>query len=417
MRLYPILTIPLAILFSAFATTSTMAQPGKDSGADAYKQVTKSTVWIHSERGRRGLATGSGSLVDKDARLVLTNFHVVGNNRRVTVFFPAYKDDKPIPEKKYYVERERTLGITGEVIELDRNADLALVRLERVPLGAPELKLANGSADPGQTVHSVGNPGGSGALWVYTPGKVRQVYQKTWKADLEGRVVTFRAKVVETDSPTNPGDSGGPLVNDKVELVGVTQGGASNAQLISTFVDLSEVKKLLARPDVERLRKKSVGKTATNDPPAPARTTPPVSSDAAKLFSESAWKSFQTASERLYKEKNTDFMIETVATPPKSTVEAVKAMRPSERIAFFRELASSHIKKFQVDGVYILICKSPGFAYVEVTKDALAAFPDGFRKKLEEAMFKAFNNNKFDDGLLAAVKLVSEARGLSEQKK
>lgn len=416
MRLYPVLTIPLAVLFSAFATTDTQAQPGKDAGAEAYKQVTKSTVWIHSDRGRRGLATGSGSLVDKDARLVLTNFHVVGNNKRVTFFFPAYKDDKPIPEKKYYTERERTLGISGDVIELDRNADLALVRLERVPLGAPELKLANGSADPGQTVHSVGNPGGSGALWVYTPGKVRQVYQKTWKADLEGRVVTFRAKVVETDSPTNPGDSGGPLVNDKVELVGVTQGGATNAQLISTFVDLSEVKKLLARPEIERLRKKSDERTATKEPAVPARTGPTVSNDAAKLFSESAWKSFQAASERLHKEKNTDFMIETVATPPKSTVEAVRAMRPNERFTFFQELAASHIKKGQVDGVYILICKSPGFAYVEVTKEAIAAFPEGFRKKLEQAMFKEFNNNKFDDGLKEAVKLVSEARGLTDKK-
>ena len=416
MRLYPVLTIPLAVLFSAFATTSTFAQPSKDAGADAYKQMTKSTVWIHSERGRRGLATGSGSLVDKDARLVLTNFHVVGGNKRVTIFFPAYKDDKAISEKNYYTERERTIGITGEVIELDRNADLALVRLERVPFGAPELKLANGSADPGQTVHSVGNPGGSGALWVYTPGKVRQVYQKTWKADLEGRVVTFRAKIVETDSPTNPGDSGGPLVNDKVELVGVTQGGAVNAQSISTFVDLSEVKKILARPEIEKLRKKSGEKSKSDDPPAPARTGPPVSNDAAKLFGESAWKSFQAASEKLHKEKNTDFMIETVATPPKSTVEAVKAMRPNERLAFFRELASSHIKKGQVDGVYILICKSPGFAYVEVTKEAIAAFPEGFRKKVEDALLKAFKAEKFDDGLNEVVKLVSEARGLTEKK-
>ena len=109
------------------------------------------------------------------------------------------------------------------------------------------MPLAAESPDPGQTVHSLGNPGRSGALWVYTPGKVRQVYSKTWKAKLDDRTHTFEARVIETDSPTNPGDSGGPLVNDKGELVGVTEGGATDAQLLSLFVDLSEVKKLLRR--------------------------------------------------------------------------------------------------------------------------------------------------------------------------
>ena len=53
-----------------------------------------------------------------------------------------------------------------------------------MPDGVPELVLAKASAEPGQSVHSIGNPGGSGALWVYTPGKVRQVYPKKWTAKL-----------------------------------------------------------------------------------------------------------------------------------------------------------------------------------------------------------------------------------------
>ena len=394
-----------------------MAQSSKDTGSDVYKQVTKSMVWIHSDRGRRGLATGSGSLVDKEAKLVVTNYHVVGDNKRVTIYFPAYKDDKPVAEKKYYTEREKTLGISGEVIELEKSIDLAVIRLDRVPYGAVEIKLANGSADPGQSIHSVGNPGGSGALWVYTPGKVRQVYQKTWKADIEGRVTTFRAKVVETDSPTNPGDSGGPLVNDKVELVGVTQGGATNAQLISTFIDISEVKKILSRSEVVKLRKKADEKsTAKVEPNSPPRTGPPASTDTAKLFGEDTWKEFQTASAKLYKEKNTDFAIETFAAPPDSTSEKVKAMTPKERFSFFRNAAITRVKAGRVDGVYILICKSPGFAYVEVTKEAIAAFPDGFRKKVEETLLKSFGKEKFDEGLREVVKMVSEARGLGEKK-
>jgi S1-C subfamily serine protease len=413
MRLRPLLT-GLVLAATAFPA---LAQPGRDNATDVYKQVIKSTVWVHSERGRRGLATGSGSLIDKSARLVLTNFHVVGDNRNVTVFFPSFKDDKAIAEKRYYTERERTLGIPGRVIELDRSVDLAIIQLERVPASAPELKLANGSADPGQSIHSVGNPGGSGALWVYTAGKVRQVYQKTWKADLEGKVVQFRAKVVETDSPTNPGDSGGPLVNDRIELVGVTQGGATNAQLISTFVDLSEVKKLMARPEIARLRKRADERTATKPAETqPARSGPPKSDDAGKLFGEAAWKEFVAASERLNTEKNTDFAIDTVATPPGSSSDKVKAMSPRERLNFFKDVADERVKKGQVDGIYVLICRSPGFAFVEVTPGAVAAFPDGFRKKIEDTLLKSFGEKKFDEGLREVVKLVSDARGLGEKK-
>jgi V8-like Glu-specific endopeptidase len=391
-------------LIGSLALLSLVPFAPAQSGTDAYKATVKSTVWIHSERGRRGLATGSGSLIDKSARLVLTNYHVVGDTKRATVFFPAYKDDKPIPEKAYYKERTRTLGIDAEVIEIDRNADLAVLKLERIPAGAPELPLANGSADPGQQIHSVGNPGGSGALWVYTPGKV------------EGKIVTFKAKVVETDSPTNPGDSGGPLVNDKAELVGVTQGGAANAQLISTFVDLSEVKRILARDAIAKLRTKAERGTTKNDPPAKPRTGVAESKDAAKLFSAEAWGEFEKLVKRLHDERKTDFAIETFATPPGSTAETVRKMEPKERFAFFREAATKRIATGQIDGVYILVCKSPGFAFVAVTRDAVSAFPDGFSKKVEEAMLTAFKKEKFDDGLREAMTLVAEGRALGEKK-
>ena len=73
--------------------------------------------------------------------------------------------------------------------------------------------------------------------------------------------------MIETDSPTNPGDSGGPLVNDKAELVGVTQGGALDAESISIFVDLSEVKRLMNRRSVQLLRT-DAPPIQPKDPPA-----------------------------------------------------------------------------------------------------------------------------------------------------
>ncbi|MDB5313882.1 MAG: hhoA 2 [Gemmataceae bacterium] len=392
--------------------------PTTDTGIAAYRQVLKSTVWVHSERGPGKLATGSGSLIDKGRRLILTNYHVVGNVKTATVFFPAFDGKKVIPERRYYLDRSSRLGIPGDVVEVDRAADLALIRLDRVPDGALEILPAAESPDPGQTVHSLGNPGRSGALWVYTPGKVRQVYTKAWKAKLDDKTIhTFEARVVETDSPTNPGDSGGPLANDKGELVGVTEGGATDAQLLSLFVDISEVKKLLRRRSVVALRTGDSGDTPKpkeKEPAKPAHDKPLESKDGAKFFSADAWKKVQTAADRLFKEKNTDLLIETFDTPPKGDVDKVKAMSAADREKFFREIVLDRVKTEKLSGVYILVCKSPPSLYVEVT--AGAGLPADTGKKLRETLLAAFKEKKFDEGLTKAIDIVLEAKGLGEKK-
>ena len=104
---------------------------------------------------------------------------------------------------------------------------------------------------------------------MYTLGTVRQVYKKRWQAKLHDRTLELEAEVVETQSPTNPGDSGGPLVNDQAHLVGVTQGGAATgtAQLLSTFIDVSEVKAFLRK---ERIRVSTAPALASSETPAPS---------------------------------------------------------------------------------------------------------------------------------------------------
>jgi hypothetical protein len=395
-----------------------------DAGANVYRQVLRSTVWIHSDRGNGKFATGSGSLVDKGRRLVLTNYHVVGDVKRATVYFPDFgPDKKAIPERKHYLDRTNRLGIPGEVVEIDKEGDLALVRIDRVPEGAVALPLAAESPDPGQAVHSLGNPGKSGALWVYTPGKVRQVYSKKWRAQLDERTtLNFQAKVIETDSPTNPGDSGGPLVNDKGELVGVTQGGALDAQALSIFVDLSEVKRLLNRRSVQALRSTDTVSTTTQakDPPKEApkspRETPLKSKDEGKFFSEEAWAKVNVAAEKLLKEKGLDLQIESFATPPKLDAEKVKAMSRDERTKFFREYAQEHVKANKIVGLYIIINKSPGSLYVDRAEAAKGKIPDEVVTKMKDTLLKSFGAQKFDAGLADALKILLDSQGLGEKK-
>lgn len=389
--------------------------PAADSGISVYRQVLKSVVWVHSDRGGGKRATGSGSLIDKGRRLVLTNYHVVGEVKRATVFFPAFEGKKVVPERRYYLDRSGRLGIPGEVVEVDKAADLALIRIDRAPEGAAAIPLAAESPDPGQTVHSVGNPGRSGALWVYTPGKVRQVYGKSWKAKLDDKTVhTFRARVVETDSPTNPGDSGGPLVNDKGELVGVTEGGATDAQLLSLFVDISEVKKLLARRSVVALRATAADPSKDKEPAKPGHDKPLESKDGAKLFGAEAWKKVQPAADRMFKEKGIDLQIETFDAPPKSTAEKVKAMSTDQKEKYFHEVVTERVKEEKLNGVYILICKNPTYLYVGTTGDA--AFPSSAGSTIRQTLLSSFREKKFDAGLEKSLQIALDATGLGEKK-
>lgn len=245
-------------------------------------------------------------------------------------------------------------------------------------------------------------------MWVYTPGKVRQVYRKKWQARLDEKtVLTFQAKVIETDSPTNPGDSGGPLVNDKGELVGVTQGGAIDAQSLSIFVDLSEVKKLLNRRSVQALRSTDTV-AATKDELNDKRETALPSKDDAKFFSEDAWKKVQPASEKLLKEKKLDLQIETYATMPKIDADKLKEMSASDREKFFKEFAKERIKEQKLNGVYIVICKSPPHLYVDITEAAKSSFPSGFGDKLSKTMLADLKEKKFDAALSDALQLIQE---------
>lgn len=206
-----------------------------------YNDTLKSTAWVLAKKGD-STSSGTGVLVNAEKKLLVTNFHVVEDARSAVIFFPEMKNGKPIVDRQYYRDNVKTLGISGRVLTVDRKRDLALIELERLPAGTPEIALAESSPGPGENVQSIGNPGSSGALWVFTSGTVRSVYQKQFSTE----VGEHDFMVVETQSPINSGDSGGPVVNSKGELVAISQAISPKARLVSYSVDVSEVRELLA---------------------------------------------------------------------------------------------------------------------------------------------------------------------------
>src|SRR5262249_12053350 len=135
-----------------------------------YQQTLRSTMLVIVRQGSF-TSTGTGFLVDRGERLMVTNQHVVGARDRVAVYFPAFKNGRVIAEVESY---RKLQPIYGQVIVADAQRDLAVVQLNSVPPEAAALTLASESAGPTDRIHSIGNPGTSGALWVYTSGTVRQ---------------------------------------------------------------------------------------------------------------------------------------------------------------------------------------------------------------------------------------------------
>ena len=109
------------------------------------------------------------------------------------IYFPRFD-----PKGDVIAQRNAYAGgefINSRVVCREERADLALVQLERLPADARVVPLSAAKAKPGQQVHSVGNPGASKALWIYSPGKVRQVYADKWTVpdditDLSGREIS-----------------------------------------------------------------------------------------------------------------------------------------------------------------------------------------------------------------------------------
>jgi tetratricopeptide (TPR) repeat protein len=235
------------VLATLVVLQATLPQLQADtSGRDIYRKTLKTTAFILVPQ-KSGIATGTGWVVDAKEKLIVTNHHVVEENPGILVLFPLYDKDGNVKADRADYKEEN--GYRCKLIHIDKKKDLALIQVtDRLPDGIVELKMAARSPDPGDRVHALGNPGASGALWVYTSGTVRSVYKKKWYSRSGRESVDRESRVVETQAPINPGDSGGPIVNDDCELIGVNSHyqvydrGGKDVRLMSHHIDVTEAK-------------------------------------------------------------------------------------------------------------------------------------------------------------------------------
>jgi S1-C subfamily serine protease len=155
-----------------------------------FDQIAQGTVLIATQGG-----LGSGALVTDKGHIV-TNYHVVGDNELVNIFFRPSAGVETLQKKD---------AILGKVIKVNVFKDLALIKIENTPRSARAIALAGYSPKVGEDAHAIGHP--KGEYWTYTKGYVSAVRTK-YQWSTSEKDVLKEAKVIQTQTPINPGNSG-----------------------------------------------------------------------------------------------------------------------------------------------------------------------------------------------------------------
>ena len=192
--------IVVAVAWCALADTAS-AQPLRE----VFRRANPSVVLVRTTvdnpaHGASGAAPtegmGSGVLVSDDGK-VLTAAHVVKAGETIQV---SFLDGVPIPAR---------------VISMAPFADIALLQLDRVPLGATVATFGNSDLlETGDQVFTIGAPYGANHSlavgWISARRQPSGVYEDATALE-----------VLQTDLDVFEGNSGGPLFDMKGHVIGI----------------------------------------------------------------------------------------------------------------------------------------------------------------------------------------------------
>lgn len=185
--------------------------PGNNSIVSIAEKVGPSVVPITSRITAQDIfrnqseSQGSGSGVifniTEDAILIMTNNHVIDGATEVTVGITD------------------TLTLKAQLVGVDQDTDLAIVKLNKSEVPANELTKIKpavlGNSDAvrvGETAIAIGNP--LGFSRTVTAGIISAIDRRVDES-------LNRLSLLQTDAAINPGNSGGALVNGNGEVIGI----------------------------------------------------------------------------------------------------------------------------------------------------------------------------------------------------
>jgi 2-alkenal reductase len=187
---------------AAFTDTATVKL------TDLYRELTPGVVNIQvlvaDSPGGVGMGTGSGFLLDEQGHII-TNNHVVAQAAELIVVFYDGSEAK------------------AEIIGLDDDSDLAVIKVEQQPSGVRALPMADSdTVQAGDWAMAIGNPFGLGS------SVSLGIVSATGRSIPSGATPFAIPQAIQTDAAINPGNSGGPLLNLAGQVIGV------NAQIRTT---------------------------------------------------------------------------------------------------------------------------------------------------------------------------------------
>ena len=186
---------------------------GKElSPREIYEQASPAVVMVmgYADGGGKG-SGGTGSIIQSEG-LVLTNAHVVIDERT----------GKPFVHLSVYLKPARVTGepardlsrmFRAKVVSYSKSLDLALLKLNGVTESLAVVAVSeSGRTKIGDRVVAIGHPE-QGGLWTLTTGVI--------SAEADNFNGVKGKHVFQTETGLNRGNSGGPLLDGEGQMVGV----------------------------------------------------------------------------------------------------------------------------------------------------------------------------------------------------
>lgn len=142
-----------------------------------------------------GSSHGSGVIISENG-LVLTNHHVVTNNRFMNIRLVSGRT------------------VVGEVLRFDQNRDIALMKIEG--FGYPTVPIRTDPVIVSEEVYAIGAPKQESLGWTVSKGIV-SAYRQGVRLQGEAPI-----DLIQSDVTVHGGNSGGPLLDANGNLIGLT---------------------------------------------------------------------------------------------------------------------------------------------------------------------------------------------------
>lgn len=193
--------------------------------ANVYERVAPAVVRIQPGQG-----LGSGWLIDREGRYIVTNNHVVQGSREVAVFFTGL------------------FSTRGVVVGTDPDSDIAVVQADAIPEDVQAVELGESARlRVGQRTIAIGNPLGQDRT--VTTG----IISALGRTIEEGSGYSIGG-AIQTDAAINPGNSGGPLLDSRGRVIGMNTailspaagaGGQGQSSGVGFAVPIDLIKKVV----------------------------------------------------------------------------------------------------------------------------------------------------------------------------